>query len=155
MTKLLFIRPARAEERELLQDLLDRAVLAAESYRGQHLAHRAASRVSRARIAEHRVLVVEGEEGVLGFASWSQTGDGAAELEGVFVEPAWWRQGMGRRLVDAVAAQVDAALRVTVRSGELPFFAHCGFVKTRRIETKGGPAVRMERHGQVPEAESA
>lgn len=156
VTKLLFIRPARAEERDALQALLGRALLAAESYRGQSPGHRAGNRVSPARIAEQRVLVVEREDGIFGFAVWSQTGDGAAELEGIFIEPAWWRQGMGRRLIEAVAAQVGAAaLRITARPGEAAFFAQCGFVRTRKVETRDGPAIRMERRPEGADVPNA
>lgn len=156
MTKLLFIRPARPEEQDALEALRSRAVLAAEAYRGHPPAQPSSVRIGSARFADNRVLVVEGEEGLFGFAVWTRTRDGIAELEGLFVEPDRWRQGMGRRLLDAVTAQIRGApLRVTVGPGEMPFFDRCGFVKTRKVETRSGPAIRMERRREDTDSSTA
>jgi hypothetical protein len=89
------IRPALPPEHGALEDLQRRASLVAEEYREVLLAHPDAIALDPAEIAAGRVLVAAGPAGeLLGFAAWLPLGEGEAELEGLFVEPARWRGGI-------------------------------------------------------------
>jgi GNAT superfamily N-acetyltransferase len=124
------IRLARPAERIALEDLQRRASLA--------------------RIAQGRVLVAEDEAGVAGFAVWID-GEGAdeAELDGLFVEPARWRGGVGRALVAAIGAAAAEAgktrLHVVANPTALAFYRSCGFVPSGETQTRFGPAPVMVR----------
>lgn len=139
------IRLARAAERAALEALQRRASLALPGYRARIEAHPDAIDLPAARIAEGRVLVAETDAGVAGFAVWID-GDGAdeAELDGLFVEPARWRGGIGRALVAAVAAAAAGAgrrrLTVVANPAALAFYASCGFAEAGATETRFGPA---------------
>ncbi|MEA3013501.1 MAG: hypothetical protein QOD42_2046 [Sphingomonadales bacterium] len=142
------IRLARPTERAALEDLQRRASLALADYRAQLEAHPDAIDLPAARIAEGRVLVAEDEAGVAGFAVWID-GEAAleAELDGLFVEPERWRGGIGRALVEAVAAAAADAgktrLRVVANPAALAFHRHCGFVPAGETQTRFGPAPVM------------
>jgi GNAT superfamily N-acetyltransferase len=144
------IRLARAAEREALEDLQRRASLALPDYRARLEAHPDAIHLPAARIAEGRVLVAEEEAGVAGFATWID-GAGADEagLDGLFVEPARWRGGVGRALVAAIAAAAAEAgrtrLNVVANPGAVAFYRRCGFAEAGEAQTRFGPAPVMVR----------
>ncbi|HEV7658387.1 MAG TPA: GNAT family N-acetyltransferase [Allosphingosinicella sp.] len=144
------IRLARAAERAALEELQRRASLALPDYRAQLEAHPQAIELPAAFIAEGRVLVAEDEAGVAGFAAWLD-GEGADEaaLDGLFVEPDRWRSGVGRALVEAVAAAAAGAgrmrLTVVANPGAVAFYASCGFVPAGETRTRFGPAPVMVR----------
>lgn len=148
MTDALVIRPARAEERAALEDLQRRASLVHPDYREELLAHPDAIDLPAALIAAGRVLVAEDGNGVAGFAAWTD-GPGEAALDGLFVEPACWRGGIGRALVDAAAAAARAAgferLAVVANPNALAFYRRCGFVAAGATRTRFGPAPVMTR----------
>ena len=72
-----------------------------------------------------------------------------AELEDLFVDPAWMRRGIGRALLlDAVAvarAQGLERVEVTANPHALPFYERVGFVPDGTVETDFGPGTRMHR----------
>lgn len=144
------IRPARAAERAALEDLQRRASLALPDYRAQLDAHPDAIDLPAAQIAGGRVLVAEDEAGIAGFAAWLD-GEGADEaaLDGLFVEPARWRGGIGRALVAAIAAAAAGAgrrrLTVVANPGAVAFYARCGFAEAGEAQTRFGPAPVMVR----------
>jgi GNAT superfamily N-acetyltransferase len=144
------IRPARAAERAALEDLQRRASLALPDYRAQLEAHPDAIGLPAALIAEGRVLVAEDEAGVAGFAVWLDgKGVGETELDGLFVEPDRWRGGIGRALVEAVAATAAGAgrrrLTVVANPAALAFYRRCGFAEAGEAQTRFGPAPVMVR----------
>jgi GNAT superfamily N-acetyltransferase len=91
-----------------------------------------------------RVAVVDGR--LVGFASTSGSGD-ARELDDLFVDPDWMRQGIGFALVrDAAArARVQGASRIDVTANPhaMAFYEHAGFVPAGTAPTRFGPAPRM------------
>src|SRR3954467_196483 len=92
----LVIRVAQPEEREELEELQRRASLANPNDRPHLEAHPDAIHLPPAQIANGQVLVAELGGRVTGFAAIV-----GGELDGLFVEPELWRQGIGRALVDA------------------------------------------------------
>ncbi len=93
-------------------------------------------------------VAVATDDTPLGFAVLIP-GDGRAhELDGLFVEPARMRRGIGRALVQDACrrAHANGALRLEVIAGPAqPFYEKLGFAATASAETRFGPAVRMRR----------
>src|ERR1700674_2411504 len=93
------VRPAAVAERGALEALQWRASLMWEEYRDALLAHPDAIALPVEQIG--RTIVAELENKPLGFAVVLPRRDGDADLDGLFVEPANWRAGIGSRLVRA------------------------------------------------------
>ncbi len=146
----LRIRLAGAEERDALEALQRRASLALPDYRDALLAYPEAIHLPADLIAAGRVLVAEDDGAVAGFAAW--TGGAAAdeaELDGLFVEPARWRGGFGRALVEAVATEAaragKARMTVVANPSALAFYLSCGFAEIGPARTRFGPALLLAR----------
>jgi GNAT superfamily N-acetyltransferase len=140
---MIGIRRARPEERQALEDLQRRASLALEEYREQLLAHPDAVDLPAEHLAEGTTLVAEVDGAVAGFAVLL-----GSELDGLFVDPAHWKAGIGSALVEAVAHEarkeglsVSVVASPTARS----FYEKCGFSVEGETETRFGPALRMSR----------
>lgn len=139
----LTIRPARTEEREQLEDLQRRASLALPQYREQLEANPDAIHLPPAQIANDQVLVAEIEGRVVGFAAVV-----GRELDGLFVEPLLWRQGIGRALTNAAVERARCrgfTLSVIADPGAREFYESCGFAVAGEAHTRFGPALRMMR----------
>lgn len=100
-------------------------------------------------IAAGLVIVFEHWGAPAGFAVVVPRDDGAADIDGPFVEPELWRGGIGRKLVEE-AAQFAQALEArelfaSANSRSEPFYAKCGFKPTGRVETAHGPISVMSR----------
>ena len=94
------IRLASKDERGQLEDLQRRASLALDDYREALVANPDAIQLPAEQIALGEVLVADIEGVIAGFAVILDRTD-RAELDGLFVEPARWRQGIGNALVNA------------------------------------------------------
>jgi len=83
---------------------------------------------------------------IAGFATSRPAGD-ALELDDLFVDPGWMRQGAARALVlDVVAharAQGIGRIEVTANRHALAFYEKAGFVAGREVQTRFGPGLRM------------
>ncbi len=86
-------------------------------------------------IPELEVYVVEGADGeLLGFA-----GLDGANLEMLFIDPAYHGQGIGKQLIDH-AVVLKGRLKVDVNEqnpGALAFYLKCGFTQVGRSELDG------------------
>lgn len=139
----MIIRPARADERDALEDLQRRASLALKEHREQLEAHPDAIELPVAQVERGDVLVAEIGGEVAGFVALE-----GGELDGLFVEPARWREGIGRSLVDAAiheARRRGLSLTVTAAPGAKLFYEKCGFRAEGEAATRFGPALRMSR----------
>ena len=94
-------------------------------------------------------VIVDGENGVIGFASLDRH---HAEVASIYVDPAHVRRGAGRRLIDAIEASARQAdiirLHVTASLYAMPFYHAVGFdlVEHATSRTRGGvemPCARM------------
>jgi GNAT superfamily N-acetyltransferase len=96
-----------------------------------------------------RTVVAESVGQLLGFAVVLQREDGDAELDGLFVEPTYWRHGVGRALVEQTEriATADGAanLWVTANTRALGFYESCGFVTVGEVATRFRPAPKMRK----------
>ena len=157
MKPSITFRLACAAEQRALEDLQRRASLMWDEDRDWLLAHPDAIELPMAQITDGRVLVAERDistagvnAGVtIGFAVVLHRDDGDSELDGLFVEPAAWRQGIGRALV---AASISLALAdgassvwVVANSRALDFYLACGFVAVGEVQTQFRPALQMRK----------
>jgi ribosomal protein S18 acetylase RimI-like enzyme len=144
----LHLRLARIEELAELEDLQRRASLALDEYREALLAHPDAIALPAEQVVRGEVLVAEIDGRIAGFAVVLDQ-DGRAELDGLFVEPQLWRQGIGSALV--AEAVHDARSRglslmtVVANPGAKEFYERSGFTVEGSAETRFGPALRMSR----------
>ncbi len=94
------------------------------------------------------MLVAETAAGALtGFARVEPLEPGASELAALFVDPPYWRQGIGRRLLARIAddcrSRGQTRLFVTAAAEGLPFYSAQGFADLGPYDTAGGPARRL------------
>ena len=139
----LTIRLARADEHEDLEDLQRRASLALPEYREQLEANPDAVHLPPAQIANEQVTVAELDGRVAGFAAVV-----GGELDGLFVEPELWGQGIGRALTDAAVHEArnrGFTLWVIASPTARGFYEKCGFSVEGEAQTRFGPALRMSR----------
>jgi GNAT superfamily N-acetyltransferase len=111
-------------------------------------------------LTEGRTQVAEEGGEVVGFATWARADgaleladatreltDGAAELEDLFVDPAWMRRGIATalvgRIVDILRRQGAERLELTASPHALAFYRAVGFIDCGVTETALGPAPRM------------
>ena len=144
---MLTIRLARLEEREALEALQRRASLALGEYNEQLEAEPDAIELPVSMIERDEVMVAEHNGEVAGMAVLF-IGEEEAELDGLFVEPELWRQGIGAALVDVAtheARKRGLALMVTANPSARPFYESCGFTLEGEAQTRFGPALRMSK----------
>ena len=94
-----------------------------------------------------RTYVAETHGSVIGFASWVKTAE-TVDLEDLFVEPAWMRQGVATalvaRIVDVLRSQRVSCLEVTANPHALDFYRRVGFRDIGTAMTAFGQAPRMK-----------
>ena len=98
-------------------------------------------------IERDEVMVAEFGGEAAGFAVVF-IGEEEAELDGLFVEPELWRQGIGAALVDVAtheARKRGLALMVTANPSASEFYEKCGFTVEGEAQTRFGPALRMSK----------
>jgi len=138
----MLIRPARASEHDALEALQTRASLANPRDREALLASPGAIELPDHQIAAGRVFVAEQHGAVVGFAVITPRDDGDVELDGLFVEPSQWQQGIGRLLVEHCATVArqggSTALHVIGNPHASAFYDRCGFERGGTIETRFG-----------------
>lgn len=146
MSKLaepLTIRLAFPGERDELENLQRRASLALPEYRALLEADPDAIALPAEQLEDGGVLVAEIDGRVAGFAALA-----GGELDGLFVEPAQWRCGIGSALVERAAHEarkLGVSLTVTAAPQSREFYESCGFRVEGEARTRFGPALRMSR----------
>ena len=137
----LTLRLARPEEHDELEELQRRASLELPEYRDQLIANPAAIYLPQGQIANGQVIVAAIGSEIAGFAAVV-----GGELDGLFVEPDLWGQGIGRTLVEAAvheARRRGLALKVIANPRARRFYESCGFTLEGEEQTRFGPALRM------------
>src|SRR3954452_1728321 len=138
------IRDATDDDLDALRDVFRRASLSNEGDRAFLLAHPAFLVWNPAPSMTTRVALLDGR--VVGFASTSP-GDGAVELDALFVDRDVRRRGIARRLIaDAARAGAAAgapAIEVTGNTHALAFYEAVGFVVIGTASTEGADAPRL------------
>lgn len=137
------IRLARADDRQDLIDLLWRASLAWEVVRQDLLDHPEVIDVDPELIAGNQVFVAERHGRILGFATIIPREGNDAELEGIFVEPAEWRKGIGMALERQIEREAQAwganRLHVVASPNVQGFYTAAGFTKVGEQAMTFGP----------------
>ena len=142
MTEPLHIRLAVATERRDLAKLQLRASLNNPGDRDALLANPDAIELPIEQIAAGQVFVCERGGEIVGFAAVLPRADGEIELDGFFVEPSAWRNGIGRSLVDRCVeyarSQGSGALHVVGNPHAAMFYAAYGFAACGVHQTRFG-----------------
>ncbi len=149
MTESLTIRPAQPDERKALEALQWRASLNNPGDRAALLANPDAIELAPEQIAAGGVFVAERGGVLAGFAAVLPRTDGQSELDGLFVEPALWRGGVGRLLVEQCGAfaraQGASSLHVVGNPHAQGFYAACGFDVIGEHATRFGTGLAMRK----------
>lgn len=138
------IRPARRDEHHAVTALQARALIESEDDPTSLLAHPDIVSLPMVQIQSGQVLIAETERGLCGFASIVFRHDGDVEIDGLHVEPAEWRDGVGRALIEescTAARRLNArALHVAGKPGARAFFAACKFdeIGVEQLEVGAG-----------------
>jgi GNAT superfamily N-acetyltransferase len=132
------IRSSTADDLPAIRDVYRRASLSNEGDRAWIEAHPDKFGLDESNVIEGRtrVAVVDGQ--IVGFATLV-----GSELEDLFTDPDWMRQGTAIALVRDLAATVPR-IDLTANPRALAFYESVGFVEDGVTETSG-PAVRMHR----------
>ena len=98
-------------------------------------------------ISSGQVFVGESEGKIVGFAAVLPRPDGGTELDGLFVEPHKWRNGIGRSLVrhcaSFAASNGSTSLHVIGNPHAKDFYAACGFETLGLEVTRFGSGLLM------------
>lgn len=143
------IRLAATRERSSLERLQWRASLSNPGDRDALLAHPDAVALPVDQITGGHVFVAEREGVIVGFATVLPRPDGEAELDALFVEPALWKGGIGRLLVDHCAGVArhrgSRILHVVGNPHAEGFYIACGFRTAGTVDTRFGAGLAMQR----------
>lgn len=143
------VRQAIVSEHALLQDLQWRASLRNPMDRDALLANPQAVVLPLQQIIDALVFVAEREGQIKGFSAILPREDGNTELDGLFVEPDCWRQGIGRALIDhsSISAKKSGAmyLHVVGNPHAEHFYLACGFEAFGATRTQFGIGLLMKR----------
>ena len=130
----------------MISDVYRRSSLSNAGDREALLAHPDVLIFESRPIREGRTRVAVNGERVVGFATTTVAGD-FAELDDLFVDPDWMRNGIARALVlDAVSvasARGCSRIEVTANSHALSFYNAVGFVAVGEVPTQFAPGMRM------------
>ena len=141
------IRLATVSEKFGLEALQLRASLENEGDRPHLLANPGIIDLPVQQIQDGHVFVAERNSSILGFAALLCPESGCIELDGLFVEPEHWRQGVGRALVDHVISHCKLVqtgkLMVVANTHAKDFYLSMGFEIEGIVETKFDPALAM------------
>ncbi|OWO80790.1 hypothetical protein B5C26_15985 [Photorhabdus luminescens] len=93
------------------------------------------------------VYIAEQTDVILGFCVVLPLSDGNAELDGLFVEPTFWHQGIGKQLVQIALNDLHIkgkiSLQVLANLQAEGFYIALGFKRLGKEYTQLGTAIRM------------
>ena len=140
----VLIRDAVPGDMTALRAVFRRSSLSNDGDRPNLLAHPEVLELPDRAVTEGRTRAAVADGEIVGFASWLGAGD-AIEIEDLFVEPEWMRQGIGRALVlDLIAIARGRGIgrvEVTANQHALAFYEKAGFVTYREEATRFGPEI--------------
>ena len=142
------LRLGTSSDQWVLEELQRRASLANPGDREHVLANPEIIQLPISQLESSQVIVAEKNGQAIGFAVVIPRNDGNCELDGLFVDPAAWKMGIGRFLVEeskAMAATSGATyLHVIGNPHAEGFYLKCGFVTEGTHQTQFGPALLMK-----------
>jgi len=137
------IRLAHPDDRLNLIELQRRASLMWEDVRQQLLDDPGIIDLDEEMLANNEVFVAEIGGRIVGFATIIAHEGNDAELEGLFVEPAEWRKGIGTALVRQIEREAAAwganRLHALANANVLGFYEAAGFTRIGEQKTELGP----------------
>ncbi|GGG06491.1 hypothetical protein GCM10010912_58860 [Paenibacillus albidus] len=136
----LVIRSAVDDDVDTLRDIFRSASLTIEGDRDLFAAHPEWLVWDDEMLPFARVAVVDGR--VVGFAS-ARPVDDFLELEDLFTDPDWMRQGIASALLEDIARR-GVRVEVTANPHAIGFYESVGFIASGIANTQGGPAPRMQ-----------
>jgi len=146
----LVIRAAEPADMTALSEVYRRSSLSNDGDRPGLLAHPEFLEFSDLAVREGRTRVAVSGDRVAGFATWLGAAagvDDVVEVEDLFVDPDWMRQGIGTALVlDLIEIARDAGARraeVTGNQHALAFYQSVGFTVDHEVATLLGSGLRM------------
>jgi predicted N-acetyltransferase YhbS len=143
---LIRIRWSTPADLPALTDVFARASLSNKGDRDALLARPDALVLDGDDIAEGLTRVATNSDDIVGFATTAVV-DGVPNLQDLFVDPDWMRQGIGRHLVqDAAAVAAERGfegIAVVANPHAFFFYDALGFVADGEIQTAFGPGQRM------------
>jgi GNAT superfamily N-acetyltransferase len=145
---LLVIRLGTPADLDAVTGVYRRASLSNPGDRDLLLAHPEYLVLAPAGLAEGRTYVAERDGTIVGFATWADTdAQAVSELEDLFVDPAWMRQGVATALITYIADVIRSrgvdTIEVTGNPDALAFYHAAGFVEIGTGQTPGGSAPRL------------
>jgi|HubBroStandDraft_6_1064221.scaffolds.fasta_scaffold711998_2 GNAT superfamily N-acetyltransferase len=145
----LQIRFAQLRERAALIELQRRASLVWGEYRDALLANPDAIDIPVEQFRNCQVRTAWSGDRLIGFSAVTALAAEICELDGLFVEPAHWRQGIGRTLIEDAARLARrrkfGRMEVTANPRAQGFYMKLDFIKYDVTETRFGSAFRMRR----------
>jgi len=142
----LVIRDAVPGDMGTLCDVFRRSSLSNEGDRENLLAHPDFLELPDLAVTQGRTRAAVADGVIVGFATWLGTGD-VLEIEDLFVDPEWMRQGIARALVLDLFAVARGRgvhrVEVTANQHALGFYTKVGFAVDHTVETTFGPGLRM------------
>ena len=145
----MICRHAVVAEQLVLEALQRRASLNNPGDREALLANPDAIEVPISQIADGHVFVADRDGAIVGFAAVLPRDDGDTELDALFVEPAHWKQGVGRLLVEhcvnVARSRGSAALCVIGNPHAEGFYRACGFEQIGTVQTRFGVGLSLRR----------
>jgi GNAT superfamily N-acetyltransferase len=98
-------------------------------------------------IGRGRTRVALVENTIVGFASTSPSGGGTLELDDLFVDPDWRRQGAARELISQLCREASqeqiSRIDVTANCHAMEFYRAAGFENDEQIAMEFGVGFRM------------
>lgn len=149
MTADIVIRAPSPADQAVLLELQRRASLANPGDRALLLTHPDIITLPAKQLTAETACIAELGGHVAGFAIVLRREDGDAELDGLFVDPDLWRQGVGRALVGqaVVLGRAMGARRLYV-IGNLHaegFYRAAGFTELEKVTLQFGEGLLMQR----------
>jgi len=141
------VRLARPEDWPALNAVMKRASISVETGEvlrrlldePEHL------QVAAGLIISGNVVLAEADGAPIGFASFVINGSRYADLDGMFVDPIYWRRGVGTMLYGAVEHELvkrqSVGVRVMAGPTAVPFYMSVGFAVVGEQRTPLGPIV--------------
>lgn len=143
----ILIRPAQEAEQKPLEALQLRSSLENEGDRALLLANPDVIKIPLQQILDGLVFVAELNGTVVGFVALKPYAPRKMELEGLFMEPGYWRLGIGRRLVahaiEVSRAQGARTMIVFANPHADGFYRRIGFIKEGEVTVESHTAFVM------------
>lgn len=143
------IRPAKIEECQLLVELQRRASLANPSDYKSIIENPQAIEIATSQILEGNIMVAVLAGEIIGFHEIHIREDGNCELDGLFVEPKFWKNGIARKLVKnavLLAKHQGAKIMNVIGNPHAEgFYLKEGFVQIGKTQTQFGIGLLMEK----------